>query len=91
MPISSSAKKRVRQNEKRRMRNKSVRSNVRTSVKTLRALVAGGNLDQARTQYSLTEKKLDQAVAKGILHKNTASRYKSRLALLINHAAGESK
>ena len=88
MPHSLSARKRVRQNESRRLRNKSVRSAVRTAMKSLRALVAAGGLEQARQEYAGLQKRLDQAVSKGVYHKNTASRYKSRLATLLNRASG---
>lgn len=84
MPHSLSAKKRVRQNEKRRLHNKAIKSSVRTVVKRYRASIDSGDVDGARSQYPLVVKKLDQAAAKGIYHKNTVSRYKSRLATLLN-------
>lgn len=83
MPHSSSAKKRLRQNEKSRIRNRAVKSSVRTVIKSLKESVATGQVDEIRSQYDLVQKKLDQAVAKGIFHKNTASRYKARLASLM--------
>ncbi len=83
MPQSSSAKKRVRQNEKQRLRNKAVKSNVRSAVKSFRKLVASGDLEAARNRYAAVQKKLDQAVAQGVFHRNTASRYKSRLAAVL--------
>ena len=91
MPHSVSAAKRVRQNERRRLLNKSVKSRVRTAIKKFRALVAAGSLDEARAMYSSTEKKLDQAAAKGVLHKKTTGRYKSRLALLLNRTTTAKK
>jgi small subunit ribosomal protein S20 len=91
MPHSVSAAKRVRQNEKNRLANKSVRSRLRTAIKKLRSLVEAGNIDQARSAYAATEKKLDQAAAKGVLHRKTASRYKSRLSMLINRTAAVKK
>ena len=84
MPHSSSAKKRLKQNEKCRLRNKSVRSAVRTAMKNFRGLVASGDLDEARRTYRGVQKQLDQAVSKGVYHKNTAGRYKSHLAALLN-------
>jgi len=83
MPTSLSAKKRLRQNEKRRLQNKAVRSNVRTAVKKFRAALADGNLDEARSQLPVIQKKLDSAVAKGVYHKNTGARRKSRLSVLL--------
>ena len=87
MPHSVSARKRVRQNETHHVRNRAVKSSVRTSVKRFRAHVAAGDLDKARAEYAAVVKKLDQAAAKRVLHKNTASRYKSRLAALLNRAS----
>ena len=87
MPQSLSAKKRVKQNEKHRIRNKSVKTAVRTSMKKLKGLAAAGDVEAARAAYPATVKKIDQATAKGVFHKNTASRYKSRLATLLNRAS----
>jgi small subunit ribosomal protein S20 len=87
MPHSVSAAKRVRQNEKHRLYNKSIRTGVRGAIKRFRGLVEEGKLDEARAAYSPVVRKIDQAAAKGVLHKNTAGRYKSRLALLINRSA----
>lgn len=83
MPTSLSTKKRLKQNETRRLENKAVRSNVRTVVKKFRAALAEGNLDGARSQFPVIQKKLDRAVAKGVYHKNTAARQKSRLLALL--------
>jgi len=87
MAHSVSALKRVRQNEKRRLRNKSVTSSVRTAIKKFRSMCTDGRLDEARGAYAGVAKKIDQAAAKGVIHKNSASRYKSRLALLLNRSA----
>ena len=70
-----SAKKRVRQNVGRQARNKSVRSRLRTAVKKQRADGAG-NPESLSATYS----EIDRARKKGIVHKNAAARYKSRLA-----------
>jgi small subunit ribosomal protein S20 len=83
MAHSVSALKRARQNETHRLRNKSVTSSIRTAVKKFRTLCADGKVDEARNAYPATVKKLDQAAAKGVIHKNAASRYKSRLAALL--------
>lgn len=83
MPHSSSAKKRLRQNEKHRIRNRAVKSGVRTVIKSLKESVATGQTDNIRSQYELVQKRLDQAVCKGVFHKKTASRYKARLAALM--------
>ena len=86
MPHSVSAAKRARQNEKRRLHNKNVKTRVRSTIKKLRGLVEAGKIDEAKAAYVAATKRLDQAAAKRVFHKNTVSRYKSRLALLINKA-----
>ena len=70
-----SAKKRVRQNVGRQARNKSVRSRLRTAVKKQRAEGAG-----KPESLSATYAEIDRARKKGVIHKNAAARYKSRLA-----------
>ena len=82
-----SAIKRNRQNEKRRVRNAAVRSTVRTSVKGARAAIEGGQADQAREALLRTIQVLDKAATKGIIHKNTAARKKSRLTRQLNALA----
>ena len=74
-----SALKRVRQTEKRTAANRSNKSHVRTSLRALREALAKGDAAAAETQYRATVSALDKSVRKGILHDNTASRYKSRL------------
>ena len=76
MANTKSAMKRIRQSEKRRVRNRTIRSQVRTAVKTARA--AGG--DARRTAVAEAIRALDKAVTKGVVHPNTAARKKSALA-----------
>jgi small subunit ribosomal protein S20 len=76
---TKSALKRMRQNEKRRTRNRMVRSQVRTAVKTARAAVGERGAD-ARSAVLAAMRALDKAVTKGIVHRNTAARKKSALA-----------
>ena len=71
--------KRNKQNEKRRLRNKSVRSELRTRVKVAESAAADGAEDLEEAT-SLAMKRIDKAAAKGVIHKNEASRRKSRLA-----------
>jgi small subunit ribosomal protein S20 len=78
MPNTKSAKKRLRQDTVRRARNRSVRAAVRTQLRKVRELAAAGQLDQARGEFRLLAKSLDQAHAKGVLHANTVARLKSR-------------
>jgi small subunit ribosomal protein S20 len=76
---TSSALKRMRQNERRRLRNRTVRSKVRTVVKIARtALGTAGS--EARAVVSEAIRTLDKAVTKGVIHRNTAARKKSALA-----------
>ncbi len=74
-----SSLKRARQTVKRTAVNRSNRSKLRGGLRTMREALAAGDANAARTQYNLTVSMLDKSVQKGILHDNTASRYKSRL------------
>ncbi len=74
-----SAKKRVRQTEKRTARNKHVRTTVRTVLKKVRDAVAKGDKKAATEALAAAVKRVDQAVSKGVYHKNAGSRYVSRL------------
>jgi small subunit ribosomal protein S20 len=79
MANSAQAKKRARQAEKRRQHNSSLRSVVRTSIKKVLAAIASGNADEAKQAYAAAVPVIDRMADKGILHKNKASRHKSRL------------
>ncbi len=83
MANTKQAKKRAGQNDKRRARNRAVRSETRTMVKSLRN-ASVSEPEKAKGLLSETISGLDVAVRKGVLHKKTASRLKSRVALLIN-------
>ena len=74
-----SALKRARQTEKRTAVNRANRTRVRGSLRALREAIAKGDVKEAQTQYRATASALDKSVQKGVLHDNTASRYKSRL------------
>ena len=86
MPNNSSAKKRLRQNEVLRVRNKSVKSAVRTQMKKVRQAAAAGDIEKAEAEYRVAAKKLDQAGAKRVFHPNASARYKSRLQKAIKTA-----
>lgn len=73
-----SQEKRNRQNETRRVRNKSVTSDLKTSIRKVREAVAAG--EPTEDLYKAAQKKIDTAAAKGVLHPKTAARKKSRLA-----------
>ncbi len=76
--------KRVKTNEKRRAHNASFKSGMRTAVKNFEAQVASNNAEGAQTAYVTASKKIDKAANKGLIHKNAASRQKSRLAKALN-------
>lgn len=84
MPQSSSATKRVRQNAKRRARNRWGKSRLRSAIKDYRHTLVHGPVAEAQTQLNGLYKLLDQIAAKGTIHRNTASRTKSRLAARLN-------
>ncbi len=81
---SSSAEKRQRQNEKRRVQNKMTKSSIRTAAK--KVVVASQGRDKAAADAALLDmfKKIDTAARKGIVKKNAAARKKSRMQLLVN-------
>ena len=79
MPTTKSAKKRLRQSEERRARNRAVKSLLKTEVRKFRASVEAKNFDQAAQEFRSVTKKLDQAAAKNVIHRNKAARTKSRL------------
>lgn len=74
-----SSLKRARQTVSRTTANRINKSRVRSSLRALREAIAKGDSAAAATQYSKTVSALDKSVQKGVLHGNTASRYKSRL------------
>ncbi|MCF7957418.1 MAG: 30S ribosomal protein S20 [Phycisphaerae bacterium] len=86
MAHSLSAKKRIRQNAKRRMRNRARMSAAKTQVKHYLAVVKEQNPDTIETELRLAQKKIDRLADKGIIHKNKASRQKSQLAKIRNQA-----
>jgi small subunit ribosomal protein S20 len=81
---SSSAEKRHRQSEERRIRNKAVKSAVRTSAKKFLVLARKQEVDEAETALRDMIKKIDTAAQKGIIKKNTAARKKSRMQRFFN-------
>ncbi len=87
MPNHKSAEKRQRQNEKRRSINRNNRGRVRTGIKKLRAALGAGDAEQVQELLPQTVSLIDKAVQKGVLHRNAAARYKSRLTVNANEAA----
>lgn len=84
MPNHKSAIKRMRQNEKRRVHNRTYRNEARTRVKQARAAIESGDVDAAIAATQLACKTLDKTASKGIIHKRNAARRKSRLMLQLN-------
>jgi small subunit ribosomal protein S20 len=79
-----SQKKRNIQNEKRHVRNTAVKSSLKTSTKKVDAAIAEGDAETARARQLETARALDKAASKGVMHKRTAARRKSRLAKAVN-------
>lgn len=86
MPNIKSAAKRVKVSEKKNMRNRMIKSAMRTSVKKYDTALAEGSADSAL--LSATSGEVDKAAAKGVIHKNAANRKKSRMAKRLAKAQG---
>ena len=84
MPNIKSAKKRVIVTETKTLQNKMFKSAYKTAVKKYQAAVEAGNADEAMALYKTVVKKVDQAAAKNIIHKNEAARKKSQFTLMLN-------
>ncbi|WP_418276513.1 30S ribosomal protein S20 [Isoptericola jiangsuensis] len=72
--------KRIKTNEKARLRNRAVKSELKTHVRKVRDAVAGGDKDAATSALKAASRKLDKAVSKGVIHANQAANRKSALA-----------
>lgn len=86
MPNTASSKKRLRQNEKLRVRNRAVKSVMRGQIRRVREAVAAGNGEQAQVELKIAQKRLDKAASTNLIHKNAAARTKSRLVKLVKSA-----
>jgi small subunit ribosomal protein S20 len=84
MSIRKSAKKTIRQDSVRRMRNRSDKTALKTQIKKFVSAIKSHDFDEAGKRLSLVTKKLDKIAAKNIIHKKTASRKKARLAKFLN-------
>jgi small subunit ribosomal protein S20 len=80
--------KRNRQNERRRVRNKATRTELKTHAKSVHGAAGSGDAEAATAQLRSASRALDQAASAGSIHKRTAARRKSRLAKAVNSAAG---
>lgn len=84
MPNLKSSKKRVLINQKKAARNKSNRTELKTTLKKFDAAVSSGDRAAADTAYKAAVKTVDQAAAKGLIHKKNAAHKKSQLTLKLN-------
>jgi len=82
-----SAKKRILVNETKALRNKAIKSKVKTVIKKVDAAVVAGNKEIANTSLLTAISEIDKAATKGVYHKNTASRKVSRLSKAVNSIA----
>lgn len=89
MANHKSAAKRARQNIKRRLRNRTLRSTYRTEIKKYQALISENKMDEAKAMLPQIHKIIDKSQTKGVIPKNAASRKKSKMTLLLNNAAAE--
>ncbi len=87
MANTKSAEKRIRQSEKRRLMNRQVRSRMRTEIKRFKSLVEEKKVEEARTLLPRVYGIIDRTAQKGVIHRNTAARYKSRLTQHLNQSA----
>lgn len=76
--------KRIRTNERQRLRNQSVKSSLRTAIRSFRDAAAAGDKDKASELLVAASRKLDKAASKGVIHANQAANKKSALALAAN-------
>jgi small subunit ribosomal protein S20 len=86
LPGSKSAQKQVRVAERRRLRNKSLRSLCKTNITKAERLIFSGELEAAREAVAAAISALDKAAEKGVIHPNNAARRKSRLMKKLNEA-----
>ncbi|MBM3254064.1 MAG: 30S ribosomal protein S20 [Candidatus Omnitrophica bacterium] len=89
MPIQKAAFKSVRKDKKRHLRNISIKSRLKTLAKKLDSLIELKRIEDAKKLFRELVKNFDKAVSKKIIHKNTASRKKSRLAKRLNRLFGK--
>jgi len=88
MPNTASAKKRMRQDAVRRVRNRSTKTSLRNQLRKVREAIAAKELDKSQTEFRSLVKKLDRAAAHNVLHANSVARTKSRLSHAIKALKG---
>ncbi len=87
MPNNANARKAVRKSEKARLRNRAVKTSLKTVVRKAQVAATEGDAGNTDQALRLAVKRLDQAASKGYIHRNKAARLKSRLAKRVNKAA----
>ncbi len=87
MPNSAQAIKRLRQDETRNQRNRAAKSEIKTLTKRLFSAVESGDNTQAQTELRTIQARLDKAAKRGVMHKKTVARRKSRLARAVSGLA----
>jgi small subunit ribosomal protein S20 len=85
MPHSASAKKRHRQNLRNRERNRAVKSDIKSKIRTVLAAISTGDVAAAKEQFRGMTKSTDRAAAAGTIHRNRAARIKSRISARLKH------
>jgi small subunit ribosomal protein S20 len=90
LPTTESAKKRLRQADKRRVRNRVYRTRARTLIKKTNKLISAGKLDEAADSAASAARALDKAAQKGVVHEKNAARRKSRLLRRLGRAQAQS-
>lgn len=91
MPNNPCARKAMRKAEKARLRNRAIKTSLRTVVRKANDAIASGDAAVTVDATKLATKKLDQAASKGYIHRNKAARLKSRMAKRVNKAAAAAK
>lgn len=87
MPNIKSAKKRVKVIQTKTLRNQMIKSNLKTCIKKFEEYVANSDVAAATEASKLAFKRIDQAVAKGVIHKNVAARKKAQISTKLNNIA----
>ena len=88
MANTASARKRIRQTEKRTIRNRARRSRVRTFLRKVEQAISGGDKAQAQDAFRAAQPELHRAATKGVFHRNTVARKLSRLSARIKALGG---
>lgn len=88
MPNTPSAKKRMRQDAVRRVRNRATKSSLRSLIRKVREAVAAKDSEKSQTEFKTLVKKVDKAASHKVIHPNRAARIKSRLSAAIKGLKG---